>query len=68
MTSYNGPTQPGSDHGEPLGEKDGDKLLRGLKSGAKYRNKCLIITYLFGSPLYQPPWYYWLDYTKCNSN
>ena len=48
--------------------KDGDRLLADLKRKAEYRNKCLIIAYLFGSPLYEPEWYYWLDYTRASAN
>ena len=48
--------------------KEGDRLLAILKRNAEYRNKCLVIAFLFGSPLYKPPWYYWLDYLRANDN
>ena len=48
--------------------KSGDLLLAELRRKAEYRNKCLVIAYLFGSPLYQPPWFYWLDYLGANNN
>lgn len=48
--------------------KEGDRLLADLKRKAEYRNKCLVAAYLFGSPLYAPPWFYWMDYMKGNNN
>ncbi len=45
--------------------KDGDILLEKLRQVAKRRDDIAIIAFAL---LYQPPWWYWLDYSKVNKS
>jgi hypothetical protein len=46
--------------------KDGDIFLERLKQAVKRRNAIAIIA--IECKNYNPPWWYWLDYLKGNSN
>jgi len=45
--------------------KEGDRLLEQLRQAAKRRNDIGLFVF---AVKYEPPWWYWLDYTRGNKN